>query len=96
MDSRLLRALARQRLGFCLLLAGTNMTVLAQDDSELRSGPVVIPATRTPELADQSLAAVTVVDSREIARRKAHAPHEPVRDEAGIARHHIEALGTGS
>jgi vitamin B12 transporter len=82
-----------QRLGFCLLLAGTNMTVLAQDDSELRSGTVVITATRTPELADQSLAAVTVIDSREIARRQALSLQELFQGEAGIQINNNGGLG---
>jgi vitamin B12 transporter len=92
-DSFFLRALARQRLGFCLLLAGTNMTALAQDDSELRSGTVVITATRTPELADQSLSAVAVIDSREIARRQALSLQELFQGEAGIQINNNGGLG---
>jgi vitamin B12 transporter len=82
-----------QRLGCCLLLAGTNMTVLAHGDSELGSGTVVITATRTPEPAEQTLAAVTVIDSREIARRQALSLQELFQGEAGIQINNNGGLG---
>jgi vitamin B12 transporter len=93
-DSFFLRALAWQRLGCSLLLAGTNMTVLAQgENSESGAGTVVITATRTPEPAEQTLAAVTVIDSREIARRQALSLQELFQGEAGIQVNNNGGLG---
>ena len=93
MDFHVYRALGWQRSGLGLLLAGFNVTALAQGASDLGSGTVVITATRTPELAEETLAAVTVIDSREIARRQALSLEELFQGEAGIQINNNGGLG---
>ncbi|TLZ03360.1 MAG: TonB-dependent vitamin B12 receptor, partial [Gammaproteobacteria bacterium] len=93
MDFHVYRAPGWQRSGLGLLLAGFNVTALAQGDSKLGSGAVVITATRTPELAEETLSAVTVIDSQEIARRQVLSLEELFQGEAGIQINNNGGLG---
>jgi vitamin B12 transporter len=92
-DSLVFRARGWPRVGFCLLLSGINVTSLAQGDSEPAPGTVVVTATRKPELAEETLSAITVIDSREIARRQALSLEELFQGEAGIQINNNGGLG---
>ena len=75
---------------FCSVLVGTALAVpvgiaFAQPVGTIPSEPVVVTATRTTQMADETLAPVTVITREDIERQQARSIQELLRGTPGIS-----------
>jgi len=72
-------------ISFCSLLALPAATVHAQVEDLVELDPVIVTATRTAQTADETLAAVTVVERETIERRQSKTMTDVLRGLPGVA-----------